>query len=238
MSEKSVQIIVVKYNQPEYEARTIESVARFTKEIPYTLTAIQNPLGVGLAKCWNQIIRRSSVIDEYICLLNSDTVVTNKWLSRLLSTFDEYPECGAVVPSSNNAAEVTIPVPFSHAEKNFNTINDFGQSWWDQHEDATTKLDVLSATCLVFPRKVWREAGRFDEDFFLYGEDSEFTWRIKNVLKRELIWRKGVYVHHYKARSVIKAVEEGEFKLEDVRAEATRLWREKTGKDPKTGARL
>jgi cellulose synthase/poly-beta-1,6-N-acetylglucosamine synthase-like glycosyltransferase len=230
------EILLIKYNQPDYEARTIEAVARHTEGVEYTLTAYQNKRGVGLATCWNRLIEQSDA--EAICLLNSDTIPAKKWLSLMLETLESDPGIGAVMPSSNNCSVGLVHVPFSVAERNFDTINDFAAALRCQHNAATAELDVGAATCLLFRRAVWKEAGKFDEDFFLYGEDSEFTWRLHHKFGYRLLWRKAAYVHHHKARSVEKAIKDQEFDYNKIRAEATRLWRMKTGKDRETGEQL
>jgi hypothetical protein len=229
------EIVIVKYNVPDYEARTIEAVARHTPG-RYTLTAYQNEKGVGLAKCWNRLIACSDA--DYICLLNSDTVPAKNWLDLLLETFDLLPNVGCVFPSSNNCAVGMINVPFSIDEKSLGAINDFAVGLRDRDGTRISTVEVGSATCLLFPRWVWEKAGRFDEEFFLYGEDSEFTHRVRTKLGLSLCWRHAAYVHHYKAKSVGKAIEAFEFDYKEVRKEATRLWRIKTGKDPETGHQI
>ena len=205
-----VEIVVVKYNQPGYEARCLASIAMFTQEVDYSLTAHQNAKGVGLATVWNKLIQRSEA--EYICLLNNDTVVTPGWLVAMVDVMEGDPTIGAVVPSTNLSAAGQIKTPLPREEGDIGKIAKWGTECTARYDDVLD-LDVLSATCMAFPRRVWEEAGGFDERFFFYGEDSEFTWRIKNTYGHRLCHVKGAYIHHYKAKSMGLAVSRGELDL-------------------------
>lgn len=223
MKKPKVGIIVVKYNQPNFEATTIERVALCTQYPNYSLTAYQNERGVALSKCWNKLIEQSDA--DFICLLNSDTAVTPGWLSNLMHVFDEVPNVGAVVPSSNLVFMSQIEVPFPRETTDFSVIEEFARK--NSEDGRCIQLPTLSAMCVVFPKALWKQIGGFDEDFFLYGEDSEFFYRMAEQTGRMLIWYRGSYIHHYKAQSVTKAVADGELDYEAIRAKADELCKEK-----------
>jgi GT2 family glycosyltransferase len=223
----TTEIVIALYNVPEYEARTIEAVARNTDgaRTPYSLSALRNKRGRGLAAFWNSVIDRSEA--DLICLLNSDTVPARGWLEKMQRRIGD--GVGCVVPSSNNVAESQIDLSrtgLRHDERSIDVINDFAAGLVGL---GTVDLQVASAMCLLFSREVWERAGRFDEDFFLYGEDSEFTERVRKLGLR-LVWARDAYVHHYKGQSVARAVADGEFDYDEVRARASRLFLEKTGR--------
>lgn len=227
MRTPKVEIIVVKYNQMHFEATTLEQVANNTEYPNYSLRAYQNERGVALSKCWNRLIAASDA--EYICLLNSDTVVSAGWLTGLMNIFEAIPNVGAVVPSSNQVFLSQIPIPFSHDTVDFSVIHKFALAT-AARETECLELPTLSGMCVVFPRALWEKIGGFDEEFFLYGEDTEFFYRLHEQTGKLLVWYKGVYVHHYKARSTMKAAAEGELDIQAVRARASELCQRKMPK--------
>jgi cellulose synthase/poly-beta-1,6-N-acetylglucosamine synthase-like glycosyltransferase len=223
MTTPSVEIIVVKYNQPNFEATTLERVASCTHYENYSLRAYQNVKGRSLSSLWNQLIEESDA--DYICLLNSDTVVTPGWLTNLMQVFESVEDVAAVVPSSNRVFLSQIAIPFPHETTDFDKINRFAET--QQQDGACEKLPTLSGMCVVFPKILWEKVGKFDEDFFLYGEDTEFFYRMGEQTGKHLLWYHAVYVHHYKAQSTIKAIEDGDFDYQEIRERADKLCAEK-----------
>ena len=215
------EIIVVSFNQPHYEAFTVGCVAKNTKH-PYDLTVHRNLPGVSLAKCWNMLIERSTA--DYICLLNPDTAVAKGWLGLMVDSLEA--GCCAVVPSSNAVFLSQIDTPFPKEVSNIETINNFASGL----EYGAECLRTASAMCVLFRREDWLAAGRFDEEFMLYGEDTEFFWRLVKKTGRTVTWRKDAYVHHYKARCTSKAAAEG-LDLAAIRRESERMVNEKTDLD-------
>ena len=47
--------------------------------------------------------------------------------------------------------------------------------------DYEAQVDALSGACMMVRRKVTEEVGYFDEDYFLYGEDIDWCWRMKKA---------------------------------------------------------
>lgn len=216
----SVDVVIVRYNQPEMEQNTIKAVIEHTKYPRYNLVVRKNEPGKSLAKCWNEIIRESRA--DYICLLNPDTVPAKGWLTKLLQARD--PNWGAYVPSSNIVHLSQIETPLDRYEESWDVINDFADTLQPTLE---LGLETASAMCIAFPKSVWEEAGGFDEEFQLYGEDTEFFWRVAKNLGKKIVWQKGAYVHHYKAQCVEKAVAEEGLDIEKLRADGERLCAEK-----------
>jgi GT2 family glycosyltransferase len=216
-------IVVVGFNIPEFEANTLKAVIAHTVPGTYRLTYAQNTPGRSLAAFWNELIAPSPC--PYICLLNPDTVPARGWLERMLAVYDTEPNVGAVVPSCNIVQWSTVPVPFPREETNWDKINRFAGALTPE----VVEGPVLSATCILFEKRVWQTVGRFDEEFQVYGEDTEFSWRLKNRFGYRLLWQKGAFVHHYKAQAVQKAVLDGTLNYEQCQLVARALMERKTG---------
>jgi len=131
-----IEIIIVKYNTPNYENETIQQVLN-TVSTPYHLTVYDNYLlDENLSVVWNRLIERSNA--EYICLLNPDTVPHNDWLEKLLETF-ENGKVGAVGPVSNHAGG---------RQGGHKKVYEKGK---------TQSTSMLSGFCMVFPKSVCSE---------------------------------------------------------------------------------
>jgi GT2 family glycosyltransferase len=217
--QPSVDVVVVGYNQPEMEQDTVKAVIAHTDYPNYSIVYRRNEPGKSLAKCWNEIIRASKA--DWICLLNPDTVPAKLWLEKLMEAAG--PDVGAVVPSSNIVHLSQIDTPLDRFEQDWEKINQFSLSLPYEREE----LETASGMCVAFPKSVWEEAGGFDEEFQLYGEDTEFFHRIHANLGKKIVWQKYAYVHHYKAQCVEKAIEEEGLDVEALKERAQQLCIEK-----------
>jgi GT2 family glycosyltransferase len=127
---------------------------------------------------WNDAIRASDA--EYICLLNNDTRVEAAWLEQLLECFED-EKVGIAGPITNNCSGSQASTPrTTHKQLNYTRY--------------------LVGFCMVFPRSMWEEIGGFDEEFELYGEDTDFCME---ALARDyrLCVRTDVFVFHHRAAS-------------------------------------
>jgi len=223
---RKVEIILVKYNQPHLERDVIRRILDTTNHSDYNLTAYQNEPGTGLATVWNYLIGRSDA--EYICLLNTDTVPCTPWLEALTDILDNEPSVAAVVPSSNRVHLSQIETPWMNTFAPYpSEIQEFADKLARDVGPRFEDLVTLSAMCVVFRRSVWEAAEGFDQEFFLYGEDTEFFYRIRKMGLGRLVWHKGVYVHHYGQQSMQAAVRNGELDYFVLRARANKLWERK-----------
>jgi GT2 family glycosyltransferase len=189
------EIILIKYNNEKVEKPCINSVIKHTKA-PHHLTIYDNyPDNENIGKLWNRLISQSDA--EYICLLNTDTLLTDNWLTDLLEAFDMFNDVGAVGPSTNNSknhqSSIEPPLPSS--------VIDFRAAY---------PKECLSGFCLVFSRNIFKLVGGFPEDYGFYGQEVALLDKMTN-LKYKQIWRKDVWVWHEGSATVKKEVKEGKF---------------------------
>ena len=224
-SDPKVEVVLVRYNQPEMEEETIRHVLSTADYGNYSLRAHQNERGIGLPEIWNRLIGQSDA--KYLVLLDTDTVPTPGWLRRMVS-IAEASGAPVVVPSSNLVHMSQIEVPFEDYETNLGNIYRFAAELEDEHGDETRVLPTCSSTCALIRRSTWQDVGGFDTDFFLWGGDTEFFYRVSR--KHGVLWARGVYVHHYQHRSTVLAHNDGEIDYNQQRQQAGAMWMRKKGK--------
>jgi len=187
-------IILIKYNNPKVEVPCIKSILEYTKS-SYTLVVYDNyPNNMNLGKLWNRLIKESH--SKFICLLNSDTIVSPNWLEKLVEVFYKEPRVGVIGPitdsSRNNQSKIKLEEDYS--------IVDFSEF----------KPEVLSGFCLVFPKKIWKEVNGFPEDYGFYGQEVNFIDKILYKGYRQMC-RKDVFVHHEGQATVKREIQAGRF---------------------------
>lgn len=132
------------------------------------------------------------------------------WLSKLIEVFDKEKDVGCVSCVTNACGVNKQKVP---RENKYKVVDS----------------DMLSGFCFVFRKKLWEEMKGFDENFKIYGEDSDFFYRVKKAGYRLLI-RKDVFIYHYKGMSAMKVRTKGKdtFKMA---AESARYFKQKCLKE-------
>ena len=192
---KSVDIIIVKYQAPRFERACISSVLTETRTVPYNLIVHDNyPKNENIGVLWNKLIGKSE--SEYIVILNTDTLVEEGWLGKLLKVFDDHKDAGAVGPVTNNGGGNGQELEKTDDYQVF----DYGK----KHS-----LGTLCGFCLVFPKKVWEEVGGFPEDFGFYGQECAFLAKVVKKGYKQYV-RTDVFVWHKGGASADLAEKRGE----------------------------
>lgn len=166
---------------------------------------IRNYENVGFSKANNQGILESK--GRYILLLNSDTVVSSDTLEVMMRFMDDHHQVGAagckvVLPdgSLDKACRRGFPTPlasfyyafgiaklFPHNPK----FNGYHLTHLDENEDYP--VDCLIGAFMLVRREAIDSVGLLDEEFFMYGEDIDWCYRIKE---------KGWQIYYYPFTSI------------------------------------
>lgn len=169
-----------------------ESVSMLESEFP-TVKVIANSANLGFSRACNQAIRKAA--GEHILLLNPDTVVVDSAITRLADYLEANPDCGSVGPRVLNpdgslqlACRRAFPTPeaaffrFTYLSKlfpNHPVISRYNLTFTDPN--AVQPVDALSGACMLVRRSVIDEIGLLDEDMFMYCEEIDWCWRIKQA---------------------------------------------------------
>jgi GT2 family glycosyltransferase len=177
---------------------------------------IANKKNTGFSYANNQAIREST--GEYVLLLNPDTVVEEDTFEKIISFMDEHPEAGGLgvkmldgkgnfLPESKRG----LPTPLVAFCKIFGLASLFPRSrlfgryhlgFLDKNE--IHEIEILSGAFMLMRRVALDKVGLLDEDFFMYGEDIDLSYRIlkggfKNYYFPE------TRIIHYKGESTKKS---------------------------------
>ena len=170
---------------------------------------------MGFAKGNNVAIRQAK--GDYVLLLNPDTVVGEETIREVLHFMDDHPEAGAVgvcmhycdgrkAPESRRG----LPTPITAFYKmtglcrRFPKSTRFGKYYmaylpWDK----PCQIDIVSGAFCMLRRRALDEVGLLDEDFFMYGEDIDLSYRL---LKGGYTnWYFPASILHYKGESTEKS---------------------------------
>lgn len=192
-----------------------ESCLMVKKDFPW-VNLIENKKNLGFSKGNNIGIRRAK--GKYILLLNSDTVVNKKAISEMVEFMEKNKKVGAATcrvlledGSLDPACHRGFPTPwnafcyFLGLEKLFPKSKVFaGYHLGYLPMNKTHEIDSLTGAFYFVRKKVIDEVGLLDEDYFMYGEDLDWSYRIKKTGWKIMYVPKAEIVH-FKKRSGRKA---------------------------------
>lgn len=209
-----IQIIVVDNNSEDKSVQAIKN--RFN-----WVEIIQNKENLGFSKANNIGMLDSK--GELVLLLNSDTVVFPQTLLKIIRFIDGNPSAGAItcrVELSSGKIDLAshrgFPTPwnafcyFSGLEKLFpksKLFSGYHQGW--KNFEKTHQIDACSGAFLLTRKKVISKIGLLDEDFFMYGEDIDWCFRIKKA-GFEVFYYPHTKIVHYKGQSGRKKLSEND----------------------------
>lgn len=206
-----VSVIIVNYNTLELTKNTINSVLEKTQCIEYEIILVDNastdgsidyfeekPNGkiiflknkenLGFGKANNKGIEIAK--GKYIFLLNSDTLLINNAIKILFDYMESNPKIGVC---GGNLYDIELSPAHSFKKELITLINEFDffknkiarivlKKRLDfNYKDIPLEVGYITGADMFIRKKVLEESGNFDDDFFMYFEETELTYRIKKL---------------------------------------------------------
>jgi GT2 family glycosyltransferase len=168
---------------------------------------IENRENSGFARANNRAIKQSS--GRYLLLLNSDTEVQPGALETLVDYMEENPQVGVAgsqLLNPDGSLQIScFPAPTLLRELwrlfHLDKVIPFGTYTMKTWElDRARPVDVLMGACMILRRETLRQVGLFDEDYFMYSEETDLCNRIQRA-GWGLSWVPQAKVMHYGGQS-------------------------------------
>lgn len=223
-----LSIVIVSYNVRTFVEQCLDSVQKASRGIDVEVFVVDNASAddtvevIGRRYPWVRLIANTSnlgfaganniairqSVGEYVLLLNPDTVVGEDTLRHSLAFMDAHPEAGGagvkmhnedgtVAPESRRA----LPTPWVSCLKMLGFTKRYYMSHlpWDE----PAQIEVISGAFCLLRKKALDEIGLLDEDFFMYGEDIDLSYRLLKGGWQN--WYLPYPIIHYKGKSTQKS---------------------------------
>lgn len=195
---------------------SVDGSVRMVRDKFPEVKLIANKDNAGFSRANNQAIKASE--GEYVLLLNPDTVVEDDTFSKIIAFMDAHPGAGGLgvkmidgkgnfLPESKRG----LPTPDVAFYKIFGLSKFFPRSkrFGKYHlgyldKDSIHEVDILSGAFMFMRRETLNKTGLLDEDFFMYGEDIDLSYRIIKAGYKNYYFPE-TRIIHYKGESTKKS---------------------------------
>lgn len=234
-----LSILMVNWNTREMTLECLRSLYAETRETSFEVVLIDNDSADGSADAIAaefpqvRLIRESAnhgfaratnmaanmAEGAYLLLLNTDTVVLNGAIDRLMAFAEREPQAqiwgGRTVfgdrslnPTSCWAqptlwSSFSFALGLSGAFAQSATFNPEGYGGW--RRDSERRVDIVTGCLFLMRRDFWRQLGGFDTTFFMYGEEADLCARARALGAVPMITPDSEIVHYGGASAAARA---------------------------------
>jgi N-acetylglucosaminyl-diphospho-decaprenol L-rhamnosyltransferase len=209
MSDDGLDVVIVSYRSRELLRACLKALRAHSPSVPMSIVVVDNASGdgtvevvagefpevdlvasfrnLGFAAATNLGARRGS--SPYLLALNPDTAVTEGALDNVLAVLEDHPEVAVVGPrllrpdlSLDHAARRSFPTPLS-ALGHFTGIGRRAKSGrlaaYRAPEVESGPVDAVNGAFMLMRRSAFEDAGGFDEGYWMYMEDLDLSYRLR-----------------------------------------------------------
>lgn len=215
--KKCIQSIYMTYQKDDLEVMVVDNGSSdgspaMVREKFGDVILFESGENLGFAKANNIAIRQSR--GRYVLLLNPDTVVLGNCLQKSIAYMEEQIDIGAMgckvtMPDGklDLACRRSFPTPevsfyrmtgLSKLCPNNRRFAQYNLTFLDENE--TYEVDSIVGAFMLIRREVIDQVGLLDEDYFMYGEDIDWCYRIKQA-GWKVVYYPEAEIIHYKGAS-------------------------------------
>ncbi len=192
-----------------------EEIKKLGKE--QNIKTVLNEVNLGFAAGNNVGVKKTD--SKYLLFLNPDTRVSKSAIKQMFEFSEENADVGVCGPSLiypdgelTSAAHRGFPTPWNAMSHFIGLRRIFPKSklfagytmGWELNNKNPHEVDALSGAAFFVRRGAGEEVGWWDEDYFLYGEDIDFCFKLKEKGWKVYFLPQAKILHHHGVSSGIK----------------------------------
>ncbi len=171
-----------------------------------SIKLLYNNKNIGFSKANNQGVAFAE--GEYVLILNPDTVIAEDSLEQVLYFVEEKENLGAIGLKFIDGTGNFLP----ECKRNIPTIEIASRKLMGDskryyassiNEDEISKTEVLTGAFMWIKREIYNKVGGFDEDYFMFGEDIDLSYKLLNQGLHNYYYGKSTIIH-FKGESTVK----------------------------------
>ncbi|NRB83932.1 MAG: glycosyltransferase family 2 protein [Winogradskyella sp.] len=223
-----LSVIILNYNVHHFLELCLKSVEAATTSIEAEIVVVDNNSSDDSCTMVQQLFPRVKLISnkenfgfskgnnigvaqakgEYICVLNPDTVVAEDTFTKILAFADSKSDAGVIgcqlIDGRGNflpESKREVPTPKIALQKLLGKTKTYYYNSLIPDDIGAT--DILVGAFMILKRRVYREVKGFDEDYFMYGEDIDLSYKVLKAGYKNYYYG-GSAIIHFKGESTLK----------------------------------
>jgi GT2 family glycosyltransferase/SAM-dependent methyltransferase/thioredoxin-like negative regulator of GroEL len=218
-----VSLIILAFNALKFTKECIESIFKHTR-YPYEIIFVDNASSDGSTEYLEDLANRFSHVKliknkknrgfsggnnqgvaaasgKYIMLLNNDIVVSEKWLSNLVSALEIDEKIGMVGPVTNyiSGRQVVDNIDY----KEINGFHKFASKMAEANRNRITPRRRIAGFAVLMKKSLYEEVKGLDESFGNGNfEDDDLCLKVSEKGYAIMV-HEGVYIHHYGSQTFV-----------------------------------
>lgn len=175
----NIEVIVVD------NASTDNTPDIISKEFPHVVL-LQNSINLGFGRANNIAITRTR--GNYILLLNPDVIIIKPCFRQMIKFLEANPNVGCVgcklVNLDGSVQESyfeQFPTPLNEFLEGITVKRVLETFFKKRLFDNEVEVSWIVGACMMFRRDIMTKLTGFDERYFMYGEDVDICFRLRNM---------------------------------------------------------
>ncbi len=214
MSQPTVSVVIVNWNTREILRDCLRTVYEQTKDVEFEVIVVDNASADGSADMIRTVFPQVLLLvnsanrgfaaannqgmaaarGRYVLLLNSDTLVLDGAIDKMVRFAEAHPEAAATACRVLNSDRTWQPTCFLfpsalnlliaalYVNKLFPRSRLWGRermTWWDGLDARV--VEVVAGCFILVRRDVIERVGVLDESYFMYGEEADWCYRFRKA---------------------------------------------------------
>ena len=220
MAQKKVDlsIIIVNFNTSELTLGCINNIRKYTRDLLYEIIVVNNSDRAKETKLLHSDLKENDdikILDtknrgfgtannagakiargDYLLFLNSDTLLVNNSIKKMVDFLRDHAEIGAMTPLIFQPDGKTLQ---KHFFGDFPTIGSLTfRRWKGRNADISKQYfyaEMVSAACMMIKKELYDKFNGFDQNFFMYCEDDDLCRRLHNAGYKNAVLTKAKIIH-------------------------------------------
>lgn len=200
------EIILIDNDSPDKSGEKLKEY--FSEEIIY----IQASENLGTSKAFNIGVKNAK--GEFILWLNTDIIIRDNFVGKLYNYIVSHDDCGIcggnIIDSNYNPAHSfcmelpslkTVKRSFGIFRIIFNKLFNIKGKREYNFTDTPKEVGYITGADMMVRKSILDDIGGFDEDIFMYAEETEFTYRMKKLTSYKAVCVPDAVMQHLEGSS-------------------------------------